>query len=569
MEKSGKFSDYLFAKMGPPNVTASVHGSELPPKTTERSDAPVELTGYRKWLSDNLMLLVTLSGVLLGVVMGLSLRPLHLHGDSIMLISYPGELFMRVLKLMILPLVISSLIAGSASLNAKMNGKIALRTLVYFASTSFFNAALGIALVLLIHPGNPDMHNNDDRSTDKRTVNLLDSLLDLGRNIFPDNLFQASIQQAHTVYLPKPNILHAFNETLNDTAILLSGGVEAQRQADELDEVVLVRDVQYRSGTNTLGIVFFCLVFGTFLGTIGQKGQVVVDFFSAIFEVIMKMVTCVMWLTPVGISSVIAGKILSVDDLGLVMSQLIWFIFTVAIGVFFYQFVVMQAIYFVIVRRNPFKFYAGLIQAMLTAFATASTAAALPITFRCMNEKLRVDPRITRFVLPIGCNINMDGTALYIAVASIFIAQMSGMVLGFGELLTVLLTSTAASMSSASVPSAALVLLLVVLTAIDAPVQDVTLLFAVDWFVDRIRTTNNMLGDCYTAAIVEELSRKELMALDAAAVNYQDMPAGTPNGHSEGMLEGQTELITDSVVVDMSAVMNNVSLQQEHSNRRV
>ncbi|KQS69936.1 excitatory amino acid transporter isoform X2 [Drosophila erecta] len=559
--------------MGPPTST------ELPPKTTERSDAPVELTGYRRWLSENLMLLVTLSGVLLGVVLGLSLRPLNLHGDSIMLISYPGELFMRVLKLMILPLVISSLIAGSASLNAKMNGKIALRTLVYFASTSFFNAALGIALVLLIHPGNPDLHNADDRSTDRRAVNLLDSLLDLGRNVFPDNLFQASIQQAHTVYLPKPSILHAFNETMNDT---LASGSEAQRLSEDLaEEVVLVRDIQYRSGTNTLGIVFFCLVFGTFLGTIGQKGQVVVDFFAAIFEVIMKMVTCVMWLTPVGISSVIAGKILSVGDLGLVMSQLMWFIVTVAIGVFIYQFVVMQAIYFVVVRRNPFKFYAGLIQAMLTAFATASTAAALPITFRCMNEKLKVDPRITRFVLPIGCNINMDGTALYIAVASIFIAQMSGMVLGFGELLTVLLTSTAASMSSASVPSAALVLLLVVLTAIDAPVQDVTLLFAVDWFVDRIRTTNNMLGDCYTAAVVEELSRKELMALDAASVNYQDMPAGTPNGHGHhdgGLLEGQTELeasskcvmtMTDSVVVDISAVMNNVNLQQEHCNRRV
>ncbi|XP_043644957.1 excitatory amino acid transporter isoform X2 [Drosophila teissieri] len=559
--------------MGPPTST------ELPPKTTERSDAPVELTGYRRWLSENLMLLVTLSGVLLGVILGLSLRPLNLHGDSIMLISYPGELFMRVLKLMILPLVISSLIAGSASLNAKMNGKIALRTLVYFASTSFFNAALGIALVLLIHPGNPDLHNADDRSTDRRAVNLLDSLLDLGRNVFPDNLFQASIQQAHTVYLPKPSILHAFNETMNDT---LASGSEAQRLPEDLaEEVVLVRDIQYRSGTNTLGIVFFCLVFGTFLGTIGQKGQVVVDFFAAIFEVIMKMVTCVMWLTPVGISSVIAGKILSVGDLGLVMSQLMWFIVTVAIGVFIYQFVVMQAIYFVVVRRNPFKFYAGLIQAMLTAFATASTAAALPITFRCMNEKLKVDPRITRFVLPIGCNINMDGTALYIAVASIFIAQMSGMVLGFGELLTVLLTSTAASMSSASVPSAALVLLLVVLTAIDAPVQDVTLLFAVDWFVDRIRTTNNMLGDCYTAAVVEELSRKELMALDAASVNYQDMAAGTPNGHGHhdgGLLEGQTELetnskcvmtMTDSVVVDMSAVMNNVNLQQEHCNRRV
>ncbi|TMW54263.1 hypothetical protein DOY81_000686 [Sarcophaga bullata] len=523
MEKSEQFSDYLFAKMGPPHAT-TVNGSELPPKTTERCAAPRELKGYRKWLSENLMLLVTLSGVMLGVTLGFSLRPLRLHEDSIMLIAYPGELFMRVLKLMILPLVISSLIAGSASLNARMNGKIALRTLVYFATTSLLNAALGIALVI---------------------------------NVFPDNLFKPHFTKAHTVYLPKPSITNTFNETVNDTALAglninasvagdNGGGGDAidDNTNDDMDnagadEPQLIRVIQYRSGTNTLGIVFFCLVFGTFLGTIGQKGQVVIDFFAAVFEVVMKMVTCVMWLTPIGISSVIAGKILSVNDLQLVMAQLMWFILTVAVGVILYQLVIMQSIYYVFVRRNPFKFYAGLIQAMLTAFATASTAAALPVTFRCMNDKLRVDQRITRFVLPIGCNVNMDGTALFIAIASIFIAQMSGMTLGFGELVTVLLTSTAASMSSASVPSAALVLLLVVLTAIDAPVQDVTLLFAVDWFVDRIRTTNNMLGDCYAAAVVEELSRKELMALDAAVL-YQEIPISTPNGHVS--LEGQTEL---------------------------
>lgn len=118
---------------------------------------------------------------------GFSLRPLRLGTDAIMLISYPGELFMRILKLMILPLVISSLIAGSASLNARMNGRIALRTLVYFATTSFFNALLGICLVLLIHPGNPGMHSGDSlaaRGAERKTSNLLDSLLDLGRWVY-------------------------------------------------------------------------------------------------------------------------------------------------------------------------------------------------------------------------------------------------------------------------------------------------------------------------------------------------------------------------------------------------
>lgn len=143
---------------------------------------------------------------------------------------------------------------------------------------------------------------------------------------------------------------------------------------DELkEEREMIRVISYRSGTNTLGIVFFCLTFGTILGTIGEKGQVVISFFSAIFEVIMKMVilTC-MWLSPIGISSVIAGKILDVEDLNLIISQLLLFIITVASGVFFYQFIVLQLIYFSIIKKNPFKFYAELIQPMLYSFATAS-----------------------------------------------------------------------------------------------------------------------------------------------------------------------------------------------------
>lgn len=139
------------------------------------------------------------------------------------------------------------------------------------------------------------------------------------------------------------------------------------------EEREMIRVTSYRSGTNTLGIVFFCLTFGTILGTIGDKGQVVISFFSAVFEVIMKMVilTC-LWLSPIGISSVIAGKILDVEDLNLIISQLLLFIITVASGVFFYQFIVLQLIYFFILRKNPFKFYAELIQPMLYSFATAS-----------------------------------------------------------------------------------------------------------------------------------------------------------------------------------------------------
>jgi len=442
------------------------------------------LDRMRNWLNENLLLIFTFAGVLGGFLFGIGLRMMDLSEESILLIAYPGELFMRLLKLMILPLIIASLITGAASLNAKMNGMIAFRTILYFIATSLISACVGLVLVLIIHPGNPEVKTLlGSGTTVEKKIDIVDNFLDLGRNLIPDNLFRAAFETAGTVY---------------------TSGSEAEEPAKVLS---------YRSGTNTLGIIFFCLTFGTVLGSLGKKAEVVIDFFKVIDEVIMKMVSAIMWISPVGISSVICAKILGVANLSSVMSQLGLFILTVCSGIFIYQFTILQAIYMLFVRKNPFKFWWGLFQAWMTAFATASTAAALPITFRCM-EKNRVDPRISKFVLPIGATVNMDGTALFVTVASIFIAQMNNIPLNAGSYATVVLTSTAASVASASVPSAALVLMLLVLSAIDAPVQDVSLLWAVDWFVDRCRTTNNMLGDAYGAAVVAAMSRKELMAMD-------------------------------------------------------
>merc|ERR1711936_574544 len=439
------------------------------------------------WLKENLLLLLTFLGVISGFVLGLGLRNLSIPADTILLISYPGELFMRLLKLMILPLVIASLITGSASLNAKMNGMIALRTILFFILTSLLSAVVGLCLVVAAHPGNPATRAEINTTTtdllaDKKG-DIMDNFLDLGRNLVPDNLFQAAFETAGT------------------------------RQISDPDTGEDKRKLTYRSGTNTLGIIFFCLTFGTCLGSVGPRAKPVIDFWIVIDDVIMRMVSIIMWISPVGIASVISAKILLVSDLASIMSQLGCFILTVCGGIFLYQFTFLQAIFFLFTKKNPFQFWWGIFQAWMTAFATASTAAALPITFRCM-ENNKVDTRISKFVLPIGATVNMDGTALFVTVASIFIAQMNNIQLSPVDYVTVVLTSTAASIASASVPSAALVLMLIVLTAIDVPVQDVSLLWAVDWFVDRCRTTNNMLGDCYGAAVVEALSKKELEAMD-------------------------------------------------------
>ncbi|KAK9881791.1 hypothetical protein WA026_017307 [Henosepilachna vigintioctopunctata] len=506
--------------------------NDIKVECTSEPENKKEVTGFRKCLTSNLLFILTLLGVAGGIFMGLILRPLQISNNAILLLSYPGELFMRILKLIILPLIISSLIAASASLNARLNGTIAVRTLIYFLVTSVINAVLGVILAISLRPGDPDLKLELSEIVryqhPKSTSSVLDSLLDLGRNIFADNIFQATFQQAYTVY--GNQTVQVFNK---ETGVLDS------------DKIITIRSIHYRSGTNTIGIVVFCLAFGTILGTLGKKGQAVIDFFWVIFEVVMKMVTGVIWLTPIGVSSVIAGKILSVSNISVVMYQLGWFIVTVVIGVFIYQLIIMQLIYLILVRKNPFKFYWGLMQGTLTSFATASTAAALPVTFTLMDEKVKIDIRISRFVLPIGCNINMDGTALFLSVASIFIAQMNRIPIGLGEMITVCFTSTAASFSSASVPSAALVLLLMVLSAIDTPTEDVSLLFAIDWLVDRFRTTNNMLGDCYAAAVVEKLSKKELMACDA----IQEVPAFIPHRKEkyEDDIQGPCEIIIDGL----------------------
>lgn len=163
-----------------------------------------------------------------------------------------------------------------------MNGQIAIRTLIFFCTTSLFNSILGTLLVVMIRPGEITAHEkmvdhvNASGINAAGTTGLLDSILDLGRNVIPDNLFQAAFQSTQTVYEQDTN---PFRSNMN---------------------AGLVKAVKYRAGTNTLGIVFFCVLFGTVLGIIGEHGKLVAEFFQTIFEVIMKMVTGIMWLTPIG-----------------------------------------------------------------------------------------------------------------------------------------------------------------------------------------------------------------------------------------------------------------------------
>ncbi|KAI8792167.1 excitatory amino acid transporter [Biomphalaria glabrata] len=484
------------------------------------------LHGTRSWCRKNLLLVLTVAGVLLGIIFGFALRPVQPSVDAIMLISFPGDVLMRMLKMLIVPLIISSMITGLASLDAKNSGKMGLRAIMYYLSTTFIAIILGIILVLSIHPGSYDGGVRKRSKKKKYTPSSLDAFLDLIRNIFPPNIIQACFQHTSTVYeVSAPEEFITTNATeLNSTVATTITTIITTTQKSIVDlstnstnETIItetvtkwVRTYPMSDGVNVLGIITFCTAFGILISNMGPRGQIMIDFFQVLNEIIMKMVTMVMWYSPIGIMFLITGKILELDDPAKVGEQLGMYMVTILLGLTIHTLIVLPAIYFIIARKNPYLIFWGVIQAWVTALGTASSTATLPVTFRCLEENLHIDKRVTRFVLPIGATINMDGTALYEAVAPIFIAQMNGMELGFGQIVAISLTATCASIGAAAIPSAGLVTMIMVLTSVGIPADDISLILAVDWFLDRFRTSTNVLGDSYGACVVEHLSQKEL-----------------------------------------------------------
>ncbi|XP_072549703.1 solute carrier family 1 member 9 [Salminus brasiliensis] len=486
-QSTGRMTNQQLGKqMGGAGVTEE--GGEAEPKKKGTAHQ------HCGWFTRNLLLALTVLGVIGGSVMGLLLRYLpKLDADVLMLIAFPGDILMRMLKMLILPLIISSLITGLAGLDARSSGRMGTRAMVYYMSTTVIAAVLGVILVLGIHPGNPKLRSTQARAGSKdQEVSSLDAFLDLIRNLFPENLVQACFQQVQTV--------------------LKKVAVPVDNQTEPI--FINKKKLEFKWGMNVLGLIGFFITFGICMGKMGEKGKLMTDFFNILNEIIMKMVSMIMWYSPVGIASLICGKIAAIGDLEVVARQLGMYMVTVIVGLIIHGGIILPIIFFSVTRKNPFTFYSGIFQAWITALGTASSAGTLPVTFRCLEENLKIDKRVTRFVLPIGATINMDGTALYEAVAAIFIAQMNDIDLDGGQIATVSMTATLASVGAASIPSAGLVTMLLILTAVGLPTQDISLLIAVDWLLDRMRTSINVVGDSFGAGIVDFLSREELAQID-------------------------------------------------------
>ena len=400
-------------------------------------------------------------GMLLGVVFGISMSYTKSGPEFISDWIKPiGTIFINSLKLIAMPLILGSLIKGVSDLKdisklSRMGG----RTLIIYICTTVFAVLIGLALVNTISPGN--------------------SIKEETRN----------------------DLILAYEEG----AKLKQNAAEEQLEAGPLQALVdLVPENIFDATTenkNMLQVIFFAIFFGIALILIPQeKARPVKEFFDSFNSVILKLIDFVMLAAPYGVFGLLASLVVESPSIDL-FKALGMYAITLIIGLF-----LMIIVYAIIVKLftnlNPFSFIRGISPAQLLAFSTSSSAATLPVTMDCVENNLSVDKEVSSFVLPIGATINMDGTSLYQAVAAVFIAQTFGMDLSFGTQMGIVLTATLASIGAAAVPSAGMVMLVIVLSQAGIPEAGLALIFAVDRPLDMCRTITNVTGDAAVSMLV-------------------------------------------------------------------
>jgi len=388
-----------------------------------------------------------LIAIILGVAAGILL------GEKAAHIKIVGDMFIRLLKAIIIPLILASMVAGIVSLgDIRKLGRIGLRTFIYYTATTTLAVGVGLILVNLMKPGvGVDLGTEAVIDLSGREI---PSVVSIVRDIIPANIFDAMAK----------------------------------------DKV--------------LSVIFFSLLLGVAISSVGEKGRPLVTFFEAFNTVMMKITDWIMRLAPFGVFALMAHTI---GSMGLsVIKPLIVYMVTVVLGLTFHACVTLPVLLKVLGKYSPLKFIRDVFSAVATAFSTASSAATLPITMDCLQKNSGISNKVTSFVLPLGATVNMDGTALYEAVTAMFVAQAYGIDLSIGQQLIIMLTATLASIGAAAIPGAGLVTLVIVLKAVNLPLEGIGMILAVERILDMFRTAVNVWGDACGAAVVARLEGEKL-----------------------------------------------------------
>jgi Na+/H+-dicarboxylate symporter len=392
----------------------------------------------------HLLTYLIFAGFFLGILVG------WLVGEPVMVIAEPmKELFLRLLKMAILPLVITSIISAVIQVGSgKGLGLISLRTFIYYITTSVLAILTGQVLVNIFRPGKDAVIGLSEQP---EGIGVVDQGFgELLLNLIPENPFAA----------------------------MANGDV--------------------------LPVIFFSLLFGFFVTRLkSDQATLMGNFFRAAFEAMMKLTSFVIWTAPIGVFGIIAGIVAQTGFDAFV--SLGKFFLVVMAGLSIHFFITLPLLLKYLGKFSPVRHYRGMLSALMTAFSTCSTIVTLPLTMKAVTEVSGASKKAAGFVLPIGATINMDGTALYECVATIFIAQVYGFDLGMAEQGIIVLTAVLASIGAASIPMSGLVMLSIILNAVGLPLEGVGMILAVDRILDMFRTTVNVFSDSVGTVIISRL----------------------------------------------------------------
>lgn len=424
-----------------------------------------------------------------------------------------GRIFIDLLKLIAVPLVLFSIIGGIVSLgHPKDLGKLGGKTLLLYLTTTILSVTIGLLLVNLFSPG---------KTLDKevRLQNRMSYELWLHeQGLSPKDGRWFSKDKTYSDILSEVASREGFEETGE-----IRDRLETARRAGEEGPLVFLEDMvpgniffSLSDNRNMLQIIFFGIFFGIAILFIPrEKVKPLVGFIDSVAEVFLKMVELIMKLAPFFVFALMAGMVnqMAGDNPAHVLELfkgLSWYALVVALGLIIMAFVIYPTIMGLLVKGISYKeFLKGISPAQMLAFTTSSSAATLPVTLECVEENLGVDKRISSFVLPIGATVNMDGTSLYQAVAVVFLAQIHLVDLTLGQQLTVVLTATLASIGSAAIPSAGVVMLMIVLTSVGLNPAWIGVILPVDRILDMMRTVVNVTGDATVSNLIDKTTRLE------------------------------------------------------------
>ncbi len=400
-------------------------------------------------------------GMILGLLYGIIAVNMGLIDITNNWIKPWGMIFVNLLKLIAVPLVFASLVKGVSSLSdISRLSRIGGKTVIFYLVSTVIATSIGLMLVNVVKPGS-------DFDRDK---------VQIGAN----NQQGASVK------------------------IIAAEEVKEEGPLQFIIDIVPVNVFESASNNrNMLQVIFFAILFGIAIVMLPkEKTAYVRGFFDGINDIVLQIVDLIMMLAPYGVFALLAGLVVDFGASNTLFIALAKYTFTVFVGLSLMIFVIYPFFLRIFTRMSYKKFFIGIMPAQMLAFSTSSSAATLPVTMERCEDHLGISEEISSFVLPLGATINMDGTSLYQAVAAVFIATAFGIDLDLSEQLTIVLTATLASIGSAAVPGAGMVMLVIVLGAINVPVEGVALIFGVDRILDMMRTVVNVTGDASIATIV-------------------------------------------------------------------